>query len=356
MQEPKNIKIQVWTDNYYCRIIGIWRPHEEPGAVPEEAPEQDPDLPPVIPAPSTRINLPRYIVLSAVYEPRREVIGNNPVAPGQHPIPKEFLDDQTRQISYMFANDMGIFTPPTKAAAKTFLAKQTNGYKLKKEIEREVRPASGSMTAKDLRDSLNQYTDEELENMPVMIAGEHPKDSEKRGMEAFQYTDKSQKDLENPIPQYITVNKITPVYEIEDPYINNSPLTPDIVEKALPPGTEDAPAAQESIDNKTAVLEEDNMNRDALEVYDEMMEPKEVAVVDEEGNPVIDEATGEPVTETVEPSELDRIAVLEELLKKKNQQLIDAGLVESPIIKEKEDIPPPAGPAFDDNGNPIGEV
>jgi hypothetical protein len=348
MQEPKNITIQVWTDNYYCRIIGIWRPSEEPGAVPETAPLPSEEIrEPGTPAAATMINLPRYIVLSSVYEPRREVMGNNPVAPSQHPIPKEFLDDQTRQISYMFANDMGIFTPPTKQAAASFLAQQTVGYKMKKEIKREVRPATGSMTAKDLRDSLNQYTDTELEGMPVMIMGENPKDSAKRGMETYQYIDKSQENLENPIPQYITVTKITPVYELEDPYLSISPIDSDIIEKSLPPGTEDAPMSQEGIESVTALAEEMDMNKSVLEVYDEMVAPKEVPVLDEDGEPVVDEATGEPMTEIVESTEPDRIAVLEELLKKKDQELIDAGLKPAPIQTESETIPEPAEPYYE---------
>jgi len=330
MQKPKNIKIQVWTDNYYCKVIGIWRPHEEEGAIPEEP---DPDSPTRY-KDETKMNLPRYIVLSSVFEPRSEVMGNNPIAPGQHPIPKDFLEDQTRQISYMFANDMGIFTPPSKQIAGKFIARQTLNFKLIKEIEREVRPASGTMTAKDLRDSLNQFTDEELEKIPVLIVGENPKDAMKKDLSKFQYIDKNQEHLEDPIPQYLTVTKITPVFELDDPYISNSPIGEDHIERSLPPGTEDNPMSEEITKGAIELAEEAEMNKDVLETYDEMIAPKEDPVLDEDGNP------------KSEPSEPDRIAVLEELLKKKNQELIDAGLRPAPIQTEKEEIPEPAPPSF----------
>ena len=332
MQPPKNITIQVWTDNYYCRLIGIWRPHEEPDAIPEE------DTTPINP----QSNLPRYIVLSAVYEPRSEVLGNNPVAPGQHPIPKEFLDDQTRQISYMFANDMGIFTPPSKQAAASFIAKQTNGYKMKKEIKREVRPANGTMTMKDLRDSLGKYTDDELEAMPVMILGENPKDADKRGLSEFIYTDRNGTPEQPSIPQYITVTKITPVYELEDPYISNLPITEDHIEKSLPPGTADEPMSAEVTSGAIALAETDAMNRDALAVADEMKEIQSEPILDENGEPIM-----------TEPPVIDRVTVLEELLKKKDQELIDAGIKKPVISTEPEQVPPPAGPAFGIDGQQL---
>ena len=351
---PKNITIQVWTDLYYCRVIGIWRPHEEDGAIPQTAPMEDPLNPKPVNeySESSKINLPKYIVLSSVYQPRSEVMGNNPVAPGQHPIPKEFIDDQTRQISYMFANEMGIFTPPTKQISQTFLAKQTLGYKMIKEIKREVTPAQGSMTLKDLRDHLGQFTDEELESMPMLVLGENQKDADKRGLEKYLYSDKQSDEVvtDEPIQlQYLTMTKIHPVYELEDPYIKKSPITEDHAEKSLPPGTEEEPMVQEGMEQVEDMVAEDDMNRDALEVYDEMMTPKEEIVTDEDGEPVIDERTGEPKTEMVEPSEPDRIAVLEDLLKKKNQQLIDAGVVEPSIKKDKELIPEPAKPMYSTN-------
>lgn len=341
MQPPKNITIQVWTDNYYCRVIGIWRPHEEPGATPTTA---------LTPQENAKANLPRYIVLSSVYEPRIEVLGNNPIAPGQHPIPKEFLDDQTRQISYMFANDMGIFTPPSKQIAATFLAKQTNGYKMKKEIKREVRPANGTMTMKDLRDSLGKYSDEELEAMPVMILGENPKDADKRGLSEFIYTDRNGTPEQPSIPQYITVTKITPVYELEDPYISNLPITEDHIEKSLPPGTADEPMSAEVTSGAIALAETDAMNREALAVADEMKEIQPEPILDEDGEPMMDE-NGEPMM--TEPPVIDRVTVLEELLKKKDQELIDAGIKKPVISTEAEQVPPPAGPAFGIDGQQL---
>lgn len=342
MQQPKNITIQVWTDNYYCRIIGIWRPHEEPGAIPQEP---DPESPTKY-IDETRMNLPRYIVLSSVFEPRQETMGHNPVAPSQHPIPKDFLDDQTRQISYMFANDMGIFTPPTKAAAATFMAQQTVGYKKKKEIKRTVRPASGTMTLKELRQAIDQYTPEEQEKIPVMIMGEHPNDTAKKNIDDFIHNPKSTGNGET-IPQYISVTKITPVYVLEDPYINNSPLDSDQIQKSLPPGTEDAPMSVEATAGTIAAVEENQTNKEVLQTFDEMNEAPPEPILDEDGNPVVDE-NGEPMMKP--KPELDRLAVLEELLKKKTKQLIDAGLQEPPIQTQSEPVPEPVKPYFDDNG------
>jgi hypothetical protein len=340
MQQSKNITIQVWTDNYYCKVIGIWRPHEEPGAIPEDT---------NIPQDSVRINLPHYIVLSSVYEPRSEVMGHNPVAPGQHPIPTEFLEDQTRHISYMFANDVGVFKPPTKNHAGSFMARQTMGYKLKKEIKREVRPASGSMNMKQLRDSLNQFSDSELEGMPVMVMGEHPKDIEKRKLDSFLYTAKSDNPEEISIPQYITVTKSIPVYELEDPYINNSPITADHIEKSLPPETEDFPASKELIDGAMAAAETDQLNRESLAMADELKALEPVPILDAKGNPVLDD-DGKPMVE--EPPVIDRVRVLEELLKKKEQQLVDAGLAKKPIDTTKETIPAPAESYYNTDGSP----
>lgn len=340
MQKPKNITIQVWTDNYYCRVIGIWRPHEEPGAKPEESSD---------PKTATKQNLPRYIVLSSVYEPRKEVMGNNPVAPGQHPIPKYFLDDQTRQISYMFANEMGIFTPPSKNHAKTFLANQTMGYKLKKEIKREVSPAQGTMNMKELRDSLNQYTDEELEEMPILVVGENRKDTNKRELTRFLYSDKmNTSSTEEQTQHYLTLTKILPVYELEDPYINNLPIGEDHIEKSLPPGTEEAPMSQEGIDNVSKLADENQMNMDALATADEMTEAQPKPKLDEKGEPMTSE-DGTPITEE---TTIDRVSVLEELLKKKNKELENAGLQKPTISIEKEEIPEPAPAQFDDNGKP----
>lgn len=313
MQQPKNIKIQVWTDLYYLRLIGIWRPHEEAGAIPEE-PSQDSETPYID---ATKMNLPRYIVLSSVYEPREELMGFNPIATGIHPIPQDFLDDQTRQISYMFANDMGIFTPPTKAAAANFIAKQTNGYNMIKEIDREVRPATGSMSAKELRNSLNQYTDDELENIPVMIVGEHPNDANKRGLSVYEYSDKLTPDIK----QYLTVTKLIPVYELENKPVSIVPIGDDHIENSLAPGTEISPLSMEVTAGAIALAETTAINQDVAATFDEMKK----------------ESPETPI---------DRVMILEEMLKKKDQELISAGL-KSPIIStEKETIPEPVSPYF----------
>jgi polyhydroxyalkanoate synthesis regulator protein len=93
-----------------------------------------------------------------MYTPRKEVMGHNPVAPGQHPMPKEFLEKQIRHMSYLFANEYGMFRPQSKAAAKTFIAKQTISYKLDKEQTMEVRPANGSMSLFELKSHIEQFS------------------------------------------------------------------------------------------------------------------------------------------------------------------------------------------------------
>lgn len=325
--ESKNITIQIWTDLYYTRTIGIWYP---------DAPEVE--APAFNEEPSTiKFNdAPYLIVLSGTFTPRQEVQGFNPIAPGQHPIPKDFLESQIRHMSYLFANEFGIFQPKSKAHAKTFIAKQTVSYKMDKEIELTVSPATGSMSLKDLRDSIDQYTEEEQREIKVITVGEHPKDADAKGIENFIHTQKQDGQR-----QYISVTKLTPVYEIENSYIDKTSLPADPAFASLPPGTDEAPLSQDIISGVAEARAEDASNREALETFDRMIEP--VAVMDEEtGEPTVNE-DGEPVM--VVP-EVDRIAVLEQMLKDKDQQLIDAGLKNPPIEKtEQEEIPAPMSEA-----------
>lgn len=318
--ESKNITIQIWTDLYYTRTIGIWYP-EPPSPIELTTPDQE--------QPSFN-DAPFLIVLSGTFTPRSEVMGGNPVAPGQHPMPKEFLESQVRHMSYLFANEFGIFQPQDKAHAKTFIAKQTVGYKMVKEMDINVSPATGSMSLKDLRDSIDQYTEQEQKDIKVITVGEHPKDADAKGIEEFIHTDKASSTR-----QYISVTKLTPVYEIENSYIEKSPLPVDPAVSSLPPGTADAPLSQDQIALTVDAKQTDNTNRETLETFDTMSEP--VAVVDESGKPVVDES-GKPITEV---PEVDRIAVLEKMLKDKDQQLIDAGLKDPIIPKDDTIIPEP---------------
>jgi len=298
--ESKNITIQVWTDLYYARTIGIWYP---------DAPTD----------PSIDFNdAPFLIVLSSMYEPRQEVQGFNPVAPGQHPIPKEFLESQIRHMSYLFANEYGIFQPKSKALAKTFIAKQTVSYNMIKEIDMTVSPATGSMSLKDLRDSIDQYTEEEQKKIKVITVGENSKDADAKGIDDFIYTQKQDGQR-----QYISVTKLAPVYEINDPYIDNAPLPADPAVASLPPGTENNPISQEIIGEVGAARAKNTTNKEALKTFDKMTEG---------ADPTADKP--------------DRIAVLEQMIKDKDKQLIDAGLKKPPIEPEDDsDIPAPMSEA-----------
>jgi len=311
MPQSKTIKIQVWTDLNYCRVIGIWYPEE-----PEDAIDFN--------------DAPYLLVLSSIFEPRTEVMGNNPIAPGQHPIPKDFLEKQIRHISYLFANDFGTFQPYSKGIAKTFLAKQTVSYKKIKEFDMTVTPASGSISLKAFRDSIDQYTEEEQEAIQVMTIGENPQDAHAKDIEDFIHVEKSDN-----MEQYISITKLTPVYKVDDPYIVKTSLPEDPAFSSLPPGTEDAEASQEFIENVESKKTEDTINRETLKTYDTLSETPQ-PVLDENGDQVLDE-NGEPVTELKKPT---REEVLEALLKDKESQL--AALQPQPV---KEKLPQPLSEA-----------
>jgi hypothetical protein len=208
----KTIKIQVWTDLFYVRFIAIWRPEEDPNYIsPIDDTRSDQEK-----------NIPYLLVTSAMYKGRSEVIGINPVAPSQHPMPAEFLQQQIRHISYMFANEFGIFQPPSKADANTFISKMTVNYSLVKELIVDVSPATGSTNLKLFRDSLAAYSNDELEKINIMMVGENPNDAYAKKIDDYIYT-----PINDTLPQYITITKLMNVYNIDDPYINNSILPPD---------------------------------------------------------------------------------------------------------------------------------
>ncbi len=222
----KNIKIQVWTDLYYAKFIAIWRPEEEEGYV---APNPDP-------RPEQERNVPHLLILDSMYKGRDEVVGNNPVAPSQHPMPPDYMKRYIRHISYCFANGYGVFVPPNKAAAETFLAKQKVGYTMNKEIKVTVSPVQGSMTLKEFRDSLGVYTEEQLKKIKVRTLGEKPEDAR-----ANQLDDYIHSTSVTPTEQYFTVTKLMNVYDLEDTTINNTPLSPSTITNGQPPGTINTP-------------------------------------------------------------------------------------------------------------------
>jgi|SaaInlStandDraft_4_1057021.scaffolds.fasta_scaffold07027_9 hypothetical protein len=265
----KNIKIQVWTDLFYARFIAIWRPEEEESF---ETPMEDD-------RPDQEKHVPYLLVTSSIYKGREEVIGENPVATSQHPMPPEFLKQQIRHISYMFANEFGIFQPPSKALCDTFLAKQQVGYTKVKEIDVTVSPAQGSITLKDFRDSLGGYTDDELEAIQVMTIGENPDDAHSKGIDDYIYTPQ-QSETE----QYIAINKLVNVYDMENPYIDNSIITEEAIENSLVPGTEESPLVQEDIAKAEDAIADNDADQALLETVDNMEEsiPEETPPTEEE--------------------------------------------------------------------------
>ncbi len=283
----KNIRIQVWTDLYYVKFIGIWHPEES-------SPPNVDD-----PRPGQEQNLPVLLVLSAMYKGRQEVVGNSPVAPSQHPMPPDFLKKYVRQISYIFANEHGLFKPPSKSHGAVFLEKQTVGYKLSKEINVAVTTARGSMNLKELRNHLNGYDDLWLEDRYAVVVGEHPDDAAKRQLEHSIYTphesgmpvygtdglplmdEDGEPVLTFEPDQYITITKIIDVYNMQNPYINKSQITTETIAESLPPGTEDAEISQEIIENTEDVISADDAELELLKQIDRQREEEKAALAAE---------------------------------------------------------------------------
>lgn len=298
----KNIRIQVWTNLYYAKFIGIWRPEEEAGQTP------DPDDP----RPGQEQNLPWLLVLSAIYKGRQEVIGNSPVAPSQHPMPPDFMKRFVRQISYLFANEYGIFKPPTKSHGAVFLEKQTVGYTKVKEVDVVVQSARGSMNLKELRDHLHGYEDEWLKQKQVLIIGENPDDTAKRQLDQYIYTPHEQgvpvlDDDGAPVydangdqvftvqpDQYITITKIIDVYDMQNPYIKKGQVTTETIAESLPPGTEDAEISQDIIEETEEVIAADDAELELLKQIDKQKE-EEQAALDSEVAEVEEELTRDQV-------------------------------------------------------------
>lgn len=267
---------------YYCRVIGIWYPDTLKD---NEA--------------------PFVIVTSSMFEPRSEVMGHNPIAPGQHPMPKEFMTQQVRHMSYLFANEFGIFQAPSKPLFKTFIAKQTIGYSMVKEFKMNVTPASGSISLEDLRNSIDQYTIEEQKKIQVMTIGEHPKDANAKHIDQFIHTDKNDN-----IQQYISITKLVPVYNVDDVYINNSQLPQDPAAQSFAPGTDEHPLVKNMLADVATAIEADTLNRELLGVIDSSATP------------------------------LNKEEVLSASLANKNKLLIDTGII-PPTLPQKEVIPQP---------------
>ena len=254
----KNIKIQVWTDLYYARFIAIWRPEEESDYVP-----QNPD-----PRPEQERNVPHMFIIDSMFKGRDEVVGNNPVAPSQHPMPPDFMKRYIRHISYCFANGYGVFKPETKAAADTFLAKLKVGYTMNKEVKVNVSPVQGSTTLKEFRDALNGYTAEQLMKIQVRTLGENPEDARANKLEDYIH-----KEIKGTTEQYITVTKLMNVYDTEDTAIKNTPLSPSTITNGQPPGTGGAPMAVAEADKTNAAIATDKADGAVLKTAENMNSP-----------------------------------------------------------------------------------
>jgi len=230
----KEVQFQVWVNSLYCRVIGFWYPEDG--------------------------SPPHTLVVSSVYRPRQEVSGPTPIAPGQSKIPADFIQQQIRHATYMFANNFGVIEFPSKQVVESYITHQTLNYQLKKEYVVVVETTNGTTTLYDLRNSLNAFTDEELKEIEIPIRLENPKDVTIKDYDKYTYLEKEGTDL-----QYLTITKVRPILEV-DPYINNSQLDEDPTVRFTEEELEANP--QLMIDAET-VLEEDTLNREILKLYDE---------------------------------------------------------------------------------------
>lgn len=307
MNRTKEISIQIWIDSTFVRCIGLWYPpiantittkvketssselidnDTNTFSLEEEKPQGLPMEP----------GAPFIIVTSSMFDPRDETQGTNPVVIGQSSIPKAFLETTIRNMSYLFANEISMFQPVTKAMANVFLTKQTFSYTLVKEETMTVTPVQGSQTLKDLGNFINQFSLEEQEKMKVINNTEKPETTAAKHIEEFIFGDK----IDNQ-SMYITVTKLADIYETSDPYINMTQMPEDST-IALPPSLLDTPEGDTIIKNAEEVIEADTAEREILEAHDNIIE------ADEASKPTREES-------------------LQELLKMKNKQLMDAGII-----------------------------
>ena len=302
MNRTKNIKIQLWQDSRYLRVIGLWYPDVEPTQTTQSI---EPILveQPINPNVPTEVQIPQddsapYIIVNSIgFEPRAEVMGGNPIAIGQSPVPKDIIENAVRNMSYLFANEISMFQPKTKALAKTFIAKQTVSYTMIKEVPMTVTPVQGAMSLKDLKDFINQFSDEEQKKIQVINNVEKPVTTAGKHIDEFIFGDKTDQQS-----MYITVTKLDNIYETEDPYIRATQL-PENPKDSLTPGTEDAPMSKVITKNTVKAIDTDTIERETLKTFDDM--------------------TADETIET-KPS---REKVLEQLLLDKNQELIDGDII-----------------------------
>lgn len=340
MNRTKEINIQVWIDSTFIRTIGIWYPPiDDTNTAPQEESfnselidsttdtfeTQEQVQPDVLPMEK---GAPFIIVTSSMFDPRDETTGVSPIVVGQSSIPKAFLETTIRNMSYLFANEIGMFQPRTKAFADIFLTKQTFSYSLIKEEVMTVTPVQGSQSMKDLGDFINQFSVEEQEKMKVINNTEKPETTAAKHIEEFIFNDKADGQS-----MYVTVTKLADIYETEDPYINMTQM-PENSTDALPPSLVGTPEGDAIVENAEAVIEADTAERETLEAHDNIVEDSESQ--EDEVKPTREES-------------------LEELLKMKNQQLMDAGII-PPTTPENplEGLPEPSTQLED--SAPVSEV
>jgi len=145
----KDILIEVWIDNEFCRIIGKYYPEDEP---------------------------PYLVVNSYMYKARKELEGPTPIAIGLANVPKDFLEKYVRECVYMFQENLGVFQIESKAKSERFLAKQTFGYTKIKEYEVTI-GEEGEMKLYDLKTILEEFNTTDLENLKVQVNLRHPNDA-----------------------------------------------------------------------------------------------------------------------------------------------------------------------------------
>jgi len=271
----RNVKIEVWVDAYYARFIGIWYPEEEltPTPMGEDV------------RPDNERNLPKMVALTTIYQGRREVVGDNPIVPSQHPMPATFLQEQVRAISHMFANDIGVFQPSSKGQYSVLLSRLAVGFTKVKEMRVSITPPSASMTLLELKNSLSSFTDEQLHKIKVATTNENPLDVNKRGLIDCYHSIASE-----PFQQYITVSKLWNVYNVEDPYIHNSNL-PSLDEAIVNIGPSNgSPIAEAALNQTKNAIAKNDVALEMLKTIDRMVD--EAGVKD-----IIPELTREQVQE-----------------------------------------------------------
>jgi len=266
MSITKNITIEVLNDLYYARFIATWRPEEEKSYVPPEKDDR----------PAQLKNIPYFLVLTSMYEGRSSN-GETPIVASQHPMPPEFLKTQIRHMAYMFENNLGIFQPPSLAHAATFLAKMKVGYTSVKELKLVVTDVQSYITLKDLKISLEKYTDKQLASIKIPVLNENTIDAYKKSLEGCIHHNIIDKDIQ----QYFSITKLSNIYDVANPYINNSNLPIDLYD-SYPPGTKEVYIdLAKQIDTTKNAIANDIADLDTLKVADEMKEKAAITGVTE---------------------------------------------------------------------------